>query len=940
MAEALEAELQRHGAQPILVYPGAQYRQVEPQRYVINPACKAEYTQLLQTVPTLQGIFYLWPVASSAVTVGSDLVATAQESCEPLLYLVQSLLDRGAMPATLRLVTRAAQAVQPTDKVTNFAQATLWGMGKVIGLEHSELNCHCIDLAEFAEPTVEAAALVQEVMAATKQPGETQVALRNGTRYVARLTRHQLQPSALPTEPYRLDVRSRGTLDNLQLLPHARRVPGAGEIELQVHATGLNFRDVLNVLGLYPGDPGAPGGECAGVVVAVGADVTDFAVGDRVMGIAAGAFSQYVTGDAQLFTRIPARLTYAAAATIPSVFLTVHYCLHYLARIQPGDRVLIHAATGGVGMAAIQIAQRAGAEIYGTASPGKQELLRKLGVSHVYNSRTLNFAEQILADTDGQGVDIVLNSLTSEGFIEKNLAVLAPNGRFVEISKRDVWDEGAVAAARPDVAYSLVDLAATTREEPALIQQMYRELTPHFASGALQPLPQTRFPIHEAVDAFRLMQQGKHTGKIVITQPVAEQIAIRADGTYLVTGGLGGLGLQTALWLVDQGARHLLLLGRSHPQPAAQQQLAALAANGVTVTVAQADVTDRARLYDLLSAIDERYPLRGMIHSAGVLDDGALVQQEWSRFHKVLAPKVQGAWHLHTLAAELSAQVDLDFFVLYSSAAGLMGSRGQANHAAANAFLDALAHYRAAQGLPARSINWGAWSEVGAAAEKVAREAQQMQQQGIGIISPTQGVTVLGALLEQGAAQVGVIPINWRHFSRQAANVPFYAALYHAPVQVEQTGGDRVDWVTQFRTLSPAEQREQVQHYLRALVARTLATNPEQVDDAQPLITMGIDSLMAVELRNQIQQATGVTVPVTNLLDGASLAALAAYLGEQLQTMPPEEQVTGTVASAQNGTQPAGLSTANAVSDADLLSTLTIDEDGETGAEEVIELTL
>ncbi|MEZ4619023.1 MAG: acyl carrier protein, partial [Caldilineaceae bacterium] len=196
------------------------------------------------------------------------------------------------------------------------------------------------------------------------------------------------------------------------------------------------------------------------------------------------------------------------------------------------------------------------------------------------------------------------------------------------------------------------------------------------------------------------------------------------------------------------------------------------------------------------------------------------------------------------------------------------------------------------------------------------------------------------ALLEQGAAQVGVIPINWRHFSRQAANVPFYAALYHAPVQVEQTGGDRVDWVTQFRTLSPAEQREQVQHYLRALVARTLATNPEQVDDAQPLITMGIDSLMAVELRNQIQQATGVTVPVTNLLDGASLAALAAYLGEQLQTMPPEEQVTGTVASAQNGTQPAGLSTANAVSDADLLSTLTIDEDGETGAEEVIELTL
>jgi len=880
IATALAATLAEQQAQATLVYAGDSYAPMANRVY-LRPSEVEDYQRLLKSLPALSGVVYLWGLEEQTSTTNGTLVATMQQRCGSVLPLVQALVDAAPTLRGLWLVTQDAQAVEATDRVAHFAQAPLWGLGKVIGLEHPELNCVCLDLAAMA-PADQAAALAAELLAATTAQ-ERQVALRPHARYVARLARTSSQPTPTDAEAYRLEIPTRGTLDHLQLRPIARQAPGAGEVEIRVHATGLNFRDVLNVLGLYPGDPGAPGGECAGVVVAVGPGVTQFAVGDQVMGIAAGAFSTYVTTSAALVTPIPAGISAVEAATIPSVFLTVHYCLHRLAHIQPGDRVLIHAATGGVGMAAIQIAQRAGAQVFGTASPGKWEILKTQGVDHIYNSRTLDFADQILADTGGQGVDIILNSLTSEGFIEKSLAVLAPGGRFVEISKRDIWDEVQMAAERPDVHYFLVDLAAVTQEEPALVQAMYAELTPQFADGRLRPLPTQCFPIGEAINAFRTMQQARHTGKIVVTQPTGDRITIHKEATYLITGGLAGLGLHTAQWLVVQGARNLVLLGRSRPKAEQQRQLDELTAAGVTITVAQVDVTNRNQLAAVLKAIDPCHPLRGIIHAAGVLDDGALVQQNWSRFARVLAPKVEGVWQLHTLIQAGETVGALDFFVLYSSAASLLGSRGQGNHAAANAFLDAFAHYRQAQGLPTLSINWGAWSEIGAAAQKVAQEGQLMATQGIGVIAPSQGTAVLGALLSQTAPpQIGVIPINWRNFSQQVTGAPFYERLVAPAATTENRLTVAPNWPAQLQTLPPAEQQAELLTYLQQRVATTLATDPAQLDPTQPLITMGIDSLMAVELRNQVQQTLGITLPITMLLDNGAIADLAVYLGEQL----------------------------------------------------------
>ncbi|MCB0106699.1 MAG: zinc-binding dehydrogenase, partial [Caldilineaceae bacterium] len=423
-------------------------------------------------------------------------------------------------------------------------------------LEHPELHCRRLDL-DKGDPDALAAQLYAEL---TTQPldgrVEDQVVFRHHQRFVPRLAtypnRVDQMPLTLPNGPYQLTISNQGTVDGLTFTPATRHATAADEIEVQVMATGLNFRDLLNVLNLYPGDPGASPGvvqgdqlglECAGVVVAVGEAVTDFAVGDHVMGMTLGCFSQYVTDKAVRFIQQPPNLSHAAAATIPSAFVTAYYGLHQLAGIQAGDRVLIHAATGGVGQAAVQLAQLAGAEVYGTASPGKWATLRDLGVTHIYNSRTVDFAEQILADTGGQGVDIVLNSLTGTGFIEANLAVLATNGRFVEISKRDIWSADEVAAVRPDVRYTPFDLSALGSSQPAALQTMLAAMRALFAENKLQPLPQTVFPLPQLVPALRHMQQARHTGKIVITHPRHQEIVIREDATYLITGGMGGIGL-------------------------------------------------------------------------------------------------------------------------------------------------------------------------------------------------------------------------------------------------------------------------------------------------------------------------------------------------------------------------------------------------------------
>ena len=461
-----------------------------------------------------------------------------------------------------------------------------------------------------------------------------------------------------------------GALDRLQAEPLAPSAPAAGEIRVAVTAAGLNFHDVLVALSVL--DAGSPlGGETCGRVVAVGPDVAGFAVGDRVVGFAPGAFASESVMRADLAVKAPLGFSAAELATVPAAFATATLALD-LAGIGAGDRILVHAGAGGVGQAAIQLAQSAGAEVIATASTPKRAYLRLLGVEHVFDSRTAEFAEGVLEATGQAGVTAVLNSLTGPGFVEASLSCLREGGRFVEIGKRDIWSSEEMAAARPDVVYRVLAVDRLTVDDPATVGAALRRVMQRIESSELKPLSYSTWPMAEAGAAMEFMRSGRHIGKIVLTVPPIASGRLRADGTYLVTGGLGGIGRLTAGWLADRGARTIVLNGRREPDDGARQAIAALRERGVTVRVETADVTDSDAVDSLIERIEaELPPLAGVIHSAGVLSDGSLANQGWDRFETVLWPKVLGAWQLH----RVTATRDLDLFVLFSGMAGVLGER-------------------------------------------------------------------------------------------------------------------------------------------------------------------------------------------------------------------------------------------------------------------------
>ncbi len=790
---ALVARLQSAGEQCVVVRPGKAFARCEPGTWLVNPEQPADFARLLDEASAagdmpLRGVVHLWslPRPPAAEAAGSTLRADATSACVSVLHLTQALAARAPDRPDLHgmwIVTRGAQPVIAGQGIPALTQAPLWGLGRTIALEHPELRATCVDLDPAPEAD-DSQSLFDELRSESR---ENQVAFRQNTRYVARLKQAmaggdvnkarveiEVKPRPLAdgqaeAQALRLEIQSRGILDNLELRPVTRRPPGPGEVELRVRATGLNFRDVLNALDLYPGDAGLLGNECAGSVVAVGEGVDGLRVGDAVIAIAAGSFSTFATTRAEFVVPKPDSISFEEAATIPIAFLTAYYGLRHLAHLAPGERVLIHAAAGGVGLAAVQLAQQAGAVIFATAgSDDKRVFLRALGIQHVMDSRTLDFADQVLDLTQGEGVDVILNALTGE-FIPKGLSILRAGGRFLEIGKRDIWSDEDVTRAHPHVLYLPYDLGDVWRDAPALVRPMLQELMTSIQLGRLKPLPSQSFPLEQAASAFRFMAQAKHIGKIVVTQepgtPAAARrtearhsaLPLQPNATYLVTGGLGALGLQVARWLVERGARHVVLAGRHDPSPAARQAIERLQHSGAQVMAAQADISEAEQVRALLAAIEQTMPpLRGIVHAAGVLDDGVLLQQNRERFETVMAPKIWGAWLLHDLTRDLP----LDFFVLYSSAAALFGSAGQGNYAAANAFLDALAHQRRAEGLPALSINWGAWAEAGMAAT-VDHNRRQWTQRGFGLIAPDQGIQALGQALRLGIPQVAVLPIDW-----------------------------------------------------------------------------------------------------------------------------------------------------------------------------------
>jgi acyl transferase domain-containing protein len=865
----------------MIVHPGSAFAEIDDTQVTIDPQRREDYARCLGLDQGhWDGVLFLWPLDVPAdAQMDVDVLRTAQRhTLGAALSLTQAMVESGSI-ARPWLITGGAQ---PADGMAPApSQATIWGFGRSVALEHPELRCALLDL-EPAPASDLATRILAEIAA---EDTEDQIAHRGAARWAPRLG-----PPATTDEPVELTVSARGTLENLALQPLTRRAPGPGEVEIRVDATGLNFKDVLNVLGMYPGDPGPLGGECVGVVAAVGDGVEGLHHGDEVLAVASGAFRSYVTAPAALVAPRPKRLSLEQAAAAPIAYITAAFALEHLGRMRPGERVLIHSAAGGVGLAAVHLALRAGAEVFATAgSSAKRDYLRGLGITHVFDSRSLDFADKIREATEDEGVDLVLNSLAGE-FVPRSLDLLRAGGRFLELGKRDHLTGGQRSALAGRIDYHVIDWGETAREDPALIRRIFDGVLDALGAGSLPPLPLRTFPMEDAKAAFRYMSQARHIGKVIVTHPgdVTVQPPIRGDGAYLITGGLSGLGLLTARWLAERGAGSLVLIGRREPSPEALKAVGDCERMGARVTVVRGDVSKPEDVAGALATIGTGASLRGIVHSAGALDDGALTQQRWERFETVLDPKVAGAWNLHlqTIGAPL------DFFVLYSSAASMLGSRGQANHAAANAYLDALAHHRRAIGLPALSINWGPWAEIGAAAERGVGE--RGARRGLGTLSPEEGLQALARLLARRSTEAGVMRVDWSAYTSHEGGtiVPMLADVVRAhsaptgqpAARASQLGPASPDLRTRLEGAPPHRQRDVLMESVRELAGRTLGLAAAHIDDVVPLNSLGLDSLMAVELRNQLGTALRLErpLPATLVFDYPSVDAITRFLSSEV----------------------------------------------------------
>lgn len=817
---------------------------------------------------------------------------------------VQILAGNYDKPPRLWFVTRggALAAELPVSSASwapNPAQAALWGFGRVVMNEHPALDCTLIDLAcdPLAADTLNR--LENELL---RPDGANEVVLADSGRYVLVLCEEGDRAAApfAEGERFRLDFRLPGQLRNLLWLPQEERPLDKGEIEVRVQATGLNFRDVMYLMGLLPdeavekGFAGASLGlEFSGVVSRVGPRVRDLQAGDKVMGFGPACFASHVVTRADAVALMPEEWSFESAATVPTVFFTVYYTLKHLAGLQPNERVLIHGGAGGVGIAAIQLAKHLGAEVFATAgSDEKRDFVRLLGADRVYDSRSLAFADGILAATNGEGVDVVLNSLAGEA-IRRNLAVLKPFGRFLELGKRDFFENTPIGLRpfKDNISYFGIDADQLLTGRPQLAARLFREVMSLFREGALTPLPCRVFPAERVVDAFRVMQQARHIGKLVVAladaRPVAERPAaapqplrLAKESTWLVTGGLSGFGLESARWLAARGVGHLVLAARRGlDTPGAKEAIDALTAQDVKVQALACDITDAKAVVQVIERIRKTCPpIRGILHAAAVFDDALLQNLDAARMETVIAPKLIGAWNLH----QATLDIPLEHFVLYSSITTAIGNPGQANYVAANAGLEGLAGLRRHMGLPAACIGWGPIGDAGYLTRNEAVRDSLGQRLGKPPLSARQSLDQLDRILTDGAS-LAVANFDWNTLARllPSAGGNRFAILNRSLKSAGLSEGEKG-----FRELiigkTPEEIATVVQRLVIQEVAQILAISADRIDPSRSLHDLGLDSLMAVELALGLEQHLGIQLPVMMLNESPTAEKVTRRIVDKL----------------------------------------------------------
>ena len=785
------------------------------------------------------------------------------------------------------------------------ADSALWGFGRALQNECESMESRLVDIHPRIDMDTAVTALDRELQ---HPDAETEVVIAQGGQRFATRLRERSRPSraadSLVDPVIRLGFEFPGQLSDLRWEAHPPRPLREDEVEIEVKATGLNFRDVMHAQGLLPdaaidnGFSGASLGlEFSGIVRRMGPQVHHLTAGDAVLGFGPAAFANRVITTAQAVTHLPAGVSFEAAATIPTAFFTVYYALKHLARLEAGETILIHGAAGGVGIAAIQLAQWIGAEIHATAgSDAKRDFLRLMGVQYIYDSRSLAFADEILSCTGGQGVDVVLNSLAGEA-IRRNFQVLKPFGRFLELGKRDFYENTHIGLRpfRNNISYFGIDADQLMQANPHLTQKLFSEMLALFKGGALHPLPYRVFDCAQVVDAFRHMQQSRHIGKVVVSyhngfanvepprRSTKGRLTLAADATYLVTGGLSGFGLKTAEWLAERGARHLVLISRSGPHTdEANAAIERLTRQGVEVLGTACDVTDGEAVDRLCAQIRATWPpLRGIVHAAAMIDDALVCNLDQDKIRKVLAPKVLGALHLHRATQALP----LDFFVLFSSATTLFGNPGQAAYVAANTYLGALARARRRGGLAATCVHWGAIDDVGFLARNEKIKTALQQRMGGAALNSAAALEVLGELLAGDHSDLGVLTFDWSALARvlPTAGAPKYIQQAAQARDNAHVPGDSADLQQRLQQLSGEALRAAVIDLLKGDLGVVLGLSPEKIDADRSLHDMGLDSLMGVELMLALKKRFSVNLPVMALSENPTLARLAKRVIELIE---------------------------------------------------------
>ncbi len=861
----------------------------------------------------LRGIVYGWGTGDFAARKNistKKLVSSVEENVHDMIWFAQALdefRDREKLPGIF-VLTHNARPDGPSNKfgLNSLINAPQVAVARTIGSEYQEFPLKQVDLDDTASniPALE------DILFGDLK--ETELLIRGDTVLAPRLksvTAEEL-PERRKTVSredsqtnFQISMAAPGVLDNLDIFEVAMPGLAKGEVQLEVATVGLNFRDIMAAAGLLPTEAEpipawtTLGLEFGAVVTKLGAGVKGLKVGDNVMGMAKSCLTRYVSLPASTVTKIPKHLSLADAATIPSAFATAYYALNRVGNLRKGEKILIHVATGGVGLAAVQIAKLIGAEIFATAgSVEKRRYLKKLGIKHVMNSRSLDFADEIHSITNGEGVDVILNSLP-DAYIQKGLDILAPYGRFLEIGKRDVYVNSAVGmkALRRNVSFCVLDLAAMGSERPDLMGDIFSELVSYFRKGQLQPLPSTTFKTDEIADAFKYMSQAKHIGKVIVDFNQSEflvledrkkQFRLHARGTYMVTGGSRGFGITVANWLSRSGAGKVLLASRSGTVDAEYKTILNEMRNrGTKVVSAAVDITDEASLAQLIEKHHTpKNPVKGVIHSAAVIEDALLTQLDSDLINRVIRPKVAGAWNIYRVLK--TAKIKTDFFVNFSSVAQLFGSAGQANYVAANAFLDGMAHFLKDSDLNCRTIDWGVLGESGFVTRNDSLESY-LDSVGMGGITDEQACGALEMSIRSNAPSLLYAAMDWEKLAR--ANPVLGQSPRLLPL-LQKSDGKSSRLKLELIGMDLEARTERLGEFICAKLSNVLKVEPNQIPYERPMTELGLDSLSAFELKNRIEGELDMTIPISKFLRAPTIVELSTVVSSEIEKLAAIER--------------------------------------------------